>query len=77
MEDSHLDMEYKIMLSRNWKSWTILVTLIVTIAFLAQSVMPALAAAVTITSGSIWNDTAGHVIQAHGGGMIKIGSTYY
>ncbi len=32
---------------------------------------------VTITPGTVWNDTQGKVIQAHGEGMIKVGDTYY
>lgn len=32
---------------------------------------------VTITPGSVWNDTQGNVIQAHGEGIIKVGTTYY
>ena len=37
------------------------------------------AAAVTVTRypGTVWHDTSGNVIQAHGGGMTKVGSTYY
>jgi hypothetical protein len=35
------------------------------------------AAPVTINPGTAWKDTAGHPIQAHGGGMIKVGATYY
>jgi hypothetical protein len=35
------------------------------------------AAQVAITPGTAWNDTQGHPIQAHGGGMIQVGSTYY
>src|SRR2546429_3323195 len=35
------------------------------------------AAEVTISPGTAWKDTGGHPIQAHGGGMIKVGSTYY
>lgn len=31
----------------------------------------------TIRPGAVWRDTAGAVIQAHGAGMIKVGSTYY
>lgn len=31
----------------------------------------------TIRPGAVWRDTAGDVIQAHGAGMIKVGSTYY
>jgi len=32
---------------------------------------------VTITPGSVWKDTQGNVIQAHGEGIIKVGTTYY
>ena len=32
---------------------------------------------VTITPGTVWNDTQGKVIEAHGEGMIKVGDTYY
>jgi hypothetical protein len=32
---------------------------------------------VTITPGSIWKDTQGNVIQAHGEGIIKVGTSYY
>jgi hypothetical protein len=34
-------------------------------------------AAVTISPGSVWNDTQGKVIQAHGEGIIKVADTYY
>lgn len=30
-----------------------------------------------INSGEVWKDTAGNTIEAHGGGMIKVGSKYY
>jgi hypothetical protein len=30
-----------------------------------------------ITSGLQWTDTSGNPIEAHGGGMIEVGSTYY
>jgi glycosyl hydrolase family 43 len=45
----------------------------------AGALVPTLAsaAAVAITPGTAWKDTAGHPIQAHGGGMIRVGSTYY
>ena len=33
--------------------------------------------AVTISPGSVWNDTQGKVIQAHGEGIIKVADTYY
>ena len=63
------------MLSKKWKFWSVFSTLIVLATFLA--VMPAFAAVVTITPGGIWNDTSGTRIQAHGGGLTKVGSTYY
>ncbi len=31
----------------------------------------------TITNGSFWNDTSGNRIEAHGAGVIKVGTTYY
>ena len=33
--------------------------------------------AVTITPGTVWNDTQGNVIQAHGEGVIEVGGKYY
>jgi hypothetical protein len=38
---------------------------------------PAEAATVTITNGAAFTDTSGNAIQAHGGGVIKVGSAYY
>ena len=35
------------------------------------------AAPQTITPGAVWRDTEGHVIQAHGGGIVQAGKTYY
>jgi hypothetical protein len=35
------------------------------------------AAPVTITNDTQFRDTSGNIIHAHGGGMIKVGSTYY
>jgi hypothetical protein len=34
-------------------------------------------AAGVIVPGATWTDTSGNVIQAHGGGFLKVGSTYY
>jgi hypothetical protein len=48
----------------------------VLLGFLAVA-QPAQAAAVTQNPGTVWSDTAGNIIQAHGGGLIKDGSTYY
>jgi hypothetical protein len=50
------------------------VGVVAAISLVTQS---ASAATVAITPGTAWKDTQGHPIQAHGGGMIKVGSTYY
>jgi len=42
-----------------------------------SSFVPALASPFLITPGSIWRDTQGNVIDAHGGGIIQVGPTYY
>jgi hypothetical protein len=38
---------------------------------------PAAAATVTVTPGTVWTDTSGAVIQAHGEGIIQVGGVYY
>jgi hypothetical protein len=38
---------------------------------------PGPASTVTITPGSVWNDTQGNVIQAHGEGIIEVDGKYY
>ncbi|EKX68758.1 RICIN domain-containing protein [Streptomyces ipomoeae] len=38
---------------------------------------PAQAAPVTVTNATQFTDTAGAVVQAHGGGVLKVGSSYY
>ena len=38
---------------------------------------PSVASPQTITPGAVWQDTEGHVIQAHGGGFVQVGKTYY
>jgi hypothetical protein len=40
-------------------------------------VQPAYAASATITPGTVWNDSSGSPIEAHGEGITKVGSTYY
>ncbi|SEK98607.1 F5/8 type C domain-containing protein [Stigmatella aurantiaca] len=35
------------------------------------------AASVAITNGPVWYDTTGGTLQAHGGAVIKVGSTFY
>ncbi|KAF9056450.1 galactan 1,3-beta-galactosidase [Panaeolus papilionaceus] len=42
-------------------------------ALLAASVVQA----AVIVPGATWTDTSGNVIQAHGGGFLKVGSTFY
>lgn len=56
-----------------WKSvlFVLLVLVVILSCFVAQ------AAPVTITNDSQFRDTSGNIIHAHGGGMIKVGSTYY
>jgi hypothetical protein len=51
--------------------------LLVLLCALGLSARPASAAPVTITPGTVWTDTSGNVIQAHGEGIIKVGDTYY
>ena len=38
---------------------------------------PSVASPQTITPGAVWQDTEGHVIQAHGGGFVQVGKTFY
>jgi hypothetical protein len=54
-----------------------LTTAALTAAAVGLVAQNASAATVAITPGTTWKDTAGHLIQAHGGGMIKVGATYY
>src|SRR5512142_1680357 len=44
----------------------------------AVAVTPsAQAAAATVSPGTMWTDTAGNRLQAHGAGIFSVGSTYY
>jgi hypothetical protein len=47
------------------------------LVFLGLGNLPAHAAAVPITPGTVWTDTSGNTIQAHGEGITKVGDTYY
>ncbi|WP_377273181.1 ricin-type beta-trefoil lectin domain protein [Peterkaempfera sp. SMS 1(5)a] len=38
---------------------------------------PAFAAAQSITPGTIWTDSSNNVLEAHGEGILQVGSTYY
>jgi hypothetical protein len=51
--------------------------LAVTAAAVAVAITPAQAAPVTVTNGTQFTDTAGNVLHAHGGGVLKVGSYYY
>ena len=46
-------------------------------AWLALAAAGLLAAPQTIKPGEVWPDDRGKHIQAHGGGIIKLGDTYY
>jgi beta-xylosidase len=50
---------------------------LVALAFALVLPPAAPAATVTITNGIQFTDTAGHAVQAHGGGMVKVGAYYY
>ncbi|KAJ6519335.1 galactan 1,3-beta-galactosidase [Mycena sanguinolenta] len=46
-------------------------------SLLAVPVLSIVAQATVIVPGATWTDTSGNVIQAHGGGFLKVGSTFY
>ncbi|MDI1465348.1 RICIN domain-containing protein [Catellatospora sp. KI3] len=54
-----------------------LFALLLTGATLLTAPSPATAAPVTVTNGTQFTDTAGSVLHAHGGGMLKVGDYYY
>ncbi|WP_426502091.1 ricin-type beta-trefoil lectin domain protein [Dactylosporangium sp. McL0621] len=54
-----------------------LTALVAAVGLGAAVASPAWAAPVTITPATVWNDTSGHVIQAHGGDISKVGGVYY
>jgi beta-xylosidase len=47
------------------------------IALVGWAFNAALAAPQTIQPGAVWPDDRGQHVQAHGGGIIKVGDTYY
>jgi hypothetical protein len=51
--------------------------LLVPLLALGLAAQPSYAASVTITPGTVWNDTSGGAIEAHGEGITKVGNTYY
>ncbi|KAF9015437.1 galactan 1,3-beta-galactosidase [Cyathus striatus] len=46
-------------------------------AFATVFLLFLLARGTVIVPGATWTDTSGNVIQAHGGGLLKVGSTFY
>lgn len=46
-------------------------------AALPFALLYALYAPAQIVPGTVFNDTDGHAIEAHGGGMMQVGKTYY
>jgi hypothetical protein len=54
-----------------------LVGALLTLVFALVFPATAQAAPVTVANGTQFTDTSGNPVQAHGGGMIKVGSYYY
>ena len=50
---------------------------VLVVAAVAMLAAPAQAAPVTVVNGTQFTDTSGSVVQAHGGGVLKVGSYYY
>lgn len=59
------------------KNRLLLLLPLVWVLVLGLASTPADAAAAAITPGTVWNDTSGTPVQAHGEGITKVGSTYY
>ncbi|MFC8094565.1 RICIN domain-containing protein [Streptomyces sp. NPDC057301] len=55
----------------------LLMTSLLTAFALLATGFPAGAATVTVTNGTQFTDSAGAVVHAHGGGVLKVGSYYY
>src|SRR5205085_7860295 len=47
------------------------------LGFASVAASAATASPVPIVSGVPWYDTSGHPVEAHEGGVVKVGSTYY
>jgi ricin-type beta-trefoil lectin protein/glycosyl hydrolase family 43 len=62
-------------MSAMWKR--LLLACLLVFGLLGLGAIPAFAASVTITPGTVWTDTSGNPIQAHGEGITKVGDTYY
>ena len=45
--------------------------------FVLMSVVGVIAGPASLPNGDAWHDTSGNQIEAHGGGILKIGATYH
>ncbi|WP_328222536.1 MULTISPECIES: RICIN domain-containing protein [unclassified Streptomyces] len=59
------------------RALTLVLTAAVSASALLITAFPAQAAQVTVTNATQFTDTTGAVVHAHGGGVIKVGSSYY
>jgi hypothetical protein len=57
--------------------WALLLAVLLAGAAVGYAVTPAHAAPVTIANGTQFRDTAGNVLHAHGGGVLKVDNYYY
>jgi hypothetical protein len=66
---------FKSLCCRRFRDGFALPALLVGVSTLAVASVQA--APQTITPGTVWHDTEGHIIQAHGAGMIQVGKTFF
>ncbi|ELP66559.1 RICIN domain-containing protein [Streptomyces turgidiscabies] len=59
------------------RTLTLMLATTVSVFALLVTGSPAQAAPVTVSNATQFTDTAGAVVQAHGGGVVKVGSFYY
>lgn len=59
------------------RSASVLLAAVCVAAAVGSLAGPARAATVTVTNGTQFRDTAGNPVQAHGGGVLKVGDYYY
>ncbi|MDT9698925.1 RICIN domain-containing protein [Streptomyces sp. P17] len=59
------------------RAYAVLLALCLALAGALATAGPAQAAPQTITNGTRFTDTSGNPVQAHGGGVIKVGAYYY
>jgi hypothetical protein len=54
-----------------------LLAIVIVLAAVGLTAIPARAATVTVPSGGQFRDTSGNPVHAHGGGVLKVGQYYY